>query len=66
MQATSLSRADKRIGSQPCDAHQNLNLNYNDVADERLISLTVPALPDFSVLGDIHIRKTAVPKVTGL
>jgi hypothetical protein len=66
MRATSLSRADNRIESQPCDAHQNVNLNYNDVVDERLISLTVPALPDLFVLGDIRRRKTAVPKVTGL
>jgi hypothetical protein len=66
MRATSLSRADNRIGSQPCGARQNRNLNYNDVVDERLISFTVPALPDLFVLGDIHIRKTAVPKVTGL
>jgi hypothetical protein len=26
-----------------CDAHQHLNLNYNDIFDKKLISLTVPA-----------------------
>jgi hypothetical protein len=45
------------MGSQPFDAHQRLNLNYNDIADERLMSPPCAALPDVFMLGDTHIER---------
>jgi hypothetical protein len=53
MRATSLSRAGNRgLGlDHSCVTH----INYNGIAYERLISLSVPALPDVFILDDTHI-----------